>query len=248
MNKLTSANRVAQSYLARKPVNEKLHLVQRGDHLAGGWVINKPGYAITGELGAASVQIFSNPDRVIQDFANTEGRPEDILRFTKRYGVLHRSDKTWTEISPDEEQEDDLFCVHCSNWLQSQERFREEWARKKKSNDETATAFEEQINPTHRAGRAVKAFVRPGKGGGLQLELQPDDLLGALWLALLGASDKARKCQNPTCLAPYFLASRRDQKFCNEKCSRLVANRKWWTEKGAEWRKENLKDKRGTAK
>ncbi len=246
MAKTPSAAKVVQSYLARTPVKSKLHSVEAGDNLPGGWRIKKPGHAITGQLGHNKVQILAHPDRVIEDFANTANRPEDILRFTKRYGVLHRDDKEWLEICPGDELEGDGFFIHCSQWRERQERFREEWGRKAKPDDEIANAFADQINPKYQAGRAVKAFVRPGKSRGLQLELQPDDLLGALWLALLGVSGRTRKCQNATCSSPYFLASRRDQKFCTEACSRLVANRRWWADKGAQWRKNKLKGGRNS--
>src|SRR5439155_2108676 len=133
----------------------------------------------------------------------------------------------------------DRFCIHCGQWLASQELFRAEWTRKGSADEELAKALADHIVPKSGAGGAVKAFVRPSKNGGFQLELRPDDLLGALWLAFLGFSNRTRKCQNPTCSAPYFLASRRDQKFCNEQCSRLVANRRWWDQHGAEWRREH---------
>jgi len=241
-NKLPSAMRATQSYLARKPLTARLLSARAGEELPGGWIISKAGNVITGKLGRERVQLFAHPDRVIEDFANTN-RPEDILRFTKRYGVLHRRDAEWLEVFPGacEEVEGDSFLVHCGQWLQSQERLRMEWERRGKPDTELAKTLAEQITPKCREGRVVKAFVRPCKRG-FQLELQPDDLLGALWLAFLGFSDRTRKCQNPTCSAPYFLASRRDQKFCNEQCSRLVANRRWWDQNGAKWRRDHKKN------
>src|SRR5262245_6807589 len=116
-------------------------------------------------------EVLAKPGRAIEDFANTSSNPEDILHFTKRYGVLHRNDKEWFEIVPGEEEEEgDSYCVHCSHWLESQARFRNEWERKGRPDSERAAAFAGQINPTHRAGRAVKAFVKPGKKAGFELE------------------------------------------------------------------------------
>jgi hypothetical protein len=235
MKIIPSAKRVTQSYLARKPASIQLLSARAGEELSGGWKIAKAGTVITGQLGLERMQIFARPDRVIEDFANTSNDPKDILRFTKRHGVLHKHDVEW--FTP-EEIAGDRFCIHCAQWLESQQLFRTEWTRKGRADEGLAKALADRINPKSRAGRAVKAFVRPGKSGGFQLELRPDDLLGALWLAFIEFSARTRKCRNPTCAAPYFLASRRDQKFCDEKCSRLVANRRWWSKNGQQWRQE----------
>jgi hypothetical protein len=238
--KLPSARNITQSYLARKPLTDRLLSVNAGQNLPGGWVINRPGYAITGKFGNDKIQFFAHPDRGLLDFANSNS-PEDMRYFTRKYGALHRSNTDWS-VTPEEEViEGDSFLVHYSQWLLSQERIRAEWERGGKPDDELAEALAKQISPKSQLGRTVKAFVRPYKRG-FQLELQPDDLLGALWLAFLGFSDRTRKCQNPTCSAPYFLASRRDQKFCNEQCSRLVANRRWWDQHGSKWRSDHKKN------
>lgn len=240
MAKLPSALKVVQSYLAERPLNAKLHSVSAGDELLGRR-FTEAGYAITGVLGGKSLQIFSQPDRVIEDFANTPRTPEDILHFTQRYGVAHREDVAlWAAPSKHVAQR---FVIDCNQWLRSQALFCAEWERTGKPDDELARVLAEQINPKSAIERAIKAFVAPSKQG-FQIELRPDDLLGALWLAFVGFSGRTRKCQNPTCSSPYFIASRKDQKYCNEACSRLVANRKWWTEKGAEWRESKLKKER----
>jgi hypothetical protein len=239
MAQLHSTGRVTESYLARKPTAIRQHSAQVGEELSGGWKIAKAGTVITGQLGRERVQIFTRPARVIEDFVNTSASPGDIARFTRRYGVLLRDDVEWFTHPGEEKIAGDRFCIHCGQWLASQELFRAEWARKGRTDEDLAKAVADQINLQSGAGRVVKAFVRPGTKGGFQLELQPDDLLGALWLAFIGFSDRPRKCQNPKCPAPYFLASRRDQKFCNEQCSKLVANRRWWNLHGAEWRRDH---------
>jgi hypothetical protein len=239
MAKLTSAARVVRSYLARKPSGDQLHSVEAGQELPRGWRINKAGHVITGMVGTKTVEIFSHSDRAIVDFANTSNTPEDIRYFTRKYGVLHRDDLDWIEVAPGERVVmSDFFMIHCGQWLKTQGVFRREWERERKTDDGLAEKLAKHIAPGLRPGRVVKAFVRPS-GKTFELALQPDDLEGALWLAFVGLFDRTRKCQNPTCTSPYFLASRKDQKFCNEKCSRLVANRRWWDEHGAEWRKDH---------
>ena len=206
--------------------------------------MNRAGHAITGTLGAKTVEIFAHPGRAIVDFANTPDDPDAILYFTRKYGVLHRDELDWTEVAPGERVvRSDFFCIHCGQWLEIQQLFRSEWERKGKVDDGLADRLGTRIAPGVPAGRVVKAFVRPS-GKTFELALQPDDLQGALWLAFVGLYDRARRCQNPTCPAPYFLAARRDQKYCNEKCSRLVANRRWWDQHGAEWRRDHKSAKK----
>jgi hypothetical protein len=242
MAKLPSALKVVQSYLAERPRSAELHSVSAGGELRGRRFA-EAGYAITGVLGGRPLQIFSQPKRVIEDFANTPRTPQDILRFTQRYGVVHREDvELWSADITLRKYIALRFIIDCTQWLKSQAQFCAEWERTGKPDDELARVLAEQINPKSAIERAVKAFVVPSKQG-FQIELRPDDLLGSLWLAFVGFSGRTRKCQNPTCSAPYFIATRRDQKYCNEACSRLVANRKWWADKGAEWRESKLKKK-----
>jgi hypothetical protein len=142
--------------------------VSRGDELVGGCRIVKPGHAITGELGRNATEIFANPARAIQDFANTGSSPEDIVRFTRRYGVLRRNDRKWLEIVPGEEVADDYFMVHCGQWLQKQEEFRGEFEQHGRRDAGLAEKVSKRINPS--------VFVLPGRSGGFRLEVRPDDL------------------------------------------------------------------------
>jgi hypothetical protein len=45
--------------------------------------------------------------------------------------------------------------------------------------------------------------------------------------------DFAKHCGNPTCPAPYFIAKKKQQKFCSSVCaepSQRESKRKWWTD------------------
>lgn len=51
----------------------------------------------------------------------------------------------------------------------------------------------------------------------------------------------ARRCANAECVAPYFLAKRRNQKFCGDDCampSRLEAKRRWWDQNNPRQKKK----------
>ena len=50
-------------------------------------------------------------------------------------------------------------------------------------------------------------------------------------------SEMLRVCKREDCPTRYYIATRRDQKYCNTYCSQLVATRKWWAAHAQEWRK-----------
>lgn len=64
----------------------------------------------------------------------------------------------------------------------------------------------------------------------------PRYLRPALVWAALERSDWLARCHNPDCPAPYFLARRKDQKYCERGDCTAYAQRqyalKWWKEKG----------------
>ena len=63
-------------------------------------------------------------------------------------------------------------------------------------------------------------------------------------LYFLRQADRARRCANPDCPAPYFFAKHRAQKFCTEDCA-LPAQRewkrRWWGNHGREWVRKRAK-------
>jgi hypothetical protein len=231
-----SAHQPSQSYLAAKPAESKIVQTEAGQELTGGWVITKAGHVITGKLGKQKVEIFGRAARVLEDFANTFDDPESIQRFTRDYGVLKQHDREHHYIQGTSDFiPGERFCIHCDEWRETQQTFRENWETGRDGGEELAKRVSATIAPSATAGPVVKAKVKWSRRG-FQLELQPDDLWRALSLAFISFSHRMRKCQNPTCVAPYFLATRRDQRYCSEKCARLVANRKWWDKHGQQWR------------
>jgi hypothetical protein len=45
-------------------------------------------------------------------------------------------------------------------------------------------------------------------------------------LLALERVERLRKCENPDCPAPYFIARRKDRMFCSEDCAHLIAARR----------------------
>ena len=64
---------------------------------------------------------------------------------------------------------------------------------------------------------------------------------------VLEHSQYLARCGNPTCPAPYFVARRTDQKYCERgECTRYAQTQyalKWWGEHGSAWRAKRKKGK-----
>lgn len=68
--------------------------------------------------------------------------------------------------------------------------------------------------------------------------------IGQALLEAIHAADLMRVCLNPGCPARYFIADRRTQKFCSEKCAEYAQReykRRWWNDHGSEWRQSSQK-------
>jgi hypothetical protein len=62
----------------------------------------------------------------------------------------------------------------------------------------------------------------------------------------LGA--RAKVCANPHCDTRFFIAKRKSQRYCDEKCSGVKqrdAKRSWWERHGKQWRDERQEKQKG---
>lgn len=130
--------------------------------------------------------------------ANLQDEPAAVLRFTKTYGVLAQNYRGNAKTTP------------VRDVLKYRDRLRRAW------DDVTDDqAFQDVVLSTK------QAFLCSGSAG---LEVVIEDL----WtlICVLFARDmwdaRTKKCQNPDCPAPYFLAVRKGQKFCDQKCAVLI--------------------------
>lgn len=63
------------------------------------------------------------------------------------------------------------------------------------------------------------------------LEYEPRTKLQAAFYFLLRNNHLAKRCANPQCADPFFIASRVDERYCSERCKlagRLATKRNWW--------------------
>jgi hypothetical protein len=68
-----------------------------------------------------------------------------------------------------------------------------------------------------------------------------------LLLCLIDLADYTRRCAASDCPAPYFVASRRSQKYCSRKCakeSQREFKRIWWRNNGKSWRASSGRPRR----
>ena len=72
-----------------------------------------------------------------------------------------------------------------------------------------------------------------------QLDRRPRTRTETLLLRFIDLADYTRRCEALDCPAPYFVASRRSQKYCSPECARESQRefkRRWWRENGVSWR------------
>jgi hypothetical protein len=67
---------------------------------------------------------------------------------------------------------------------------------------------------------------------------------------LFRRSPFVKVCANPACPAPYFIAHKTAQRYCEEACAEVFQRewkRRWWKEKGTKWRSKRSRGKREKA-
>jgi hypothetical protein len=110
-----------------------------------------------------------------------------------------------------------------------------------------ATRKEEILTGWLRRGPAD--FLLP-RWNGRTLSLFPNyvNLRALLFIGIVHRSARFARCHNPDCPAPYFLAKRRSQKFCERGDCTAYAQRKyalkWWNNEGRERRAKRSRKRR----
>jgi hypothetical protein len=94
--------------------------------------------------------------------------------------------------------------------------------------------------------RRVYRIIPVAYWGNPEQPEEPSPLEQAL-IWLLKSADKTRCCPHPDCPTPYFLAKRRNQRYCSEVCAQRgerELKQKWWEKHGKEWRRQRQKKSR----
>jgi hypothetical protein len=139
----------------------------------------------------------------------------EMLRFVKEYGPPGVSPADTGE--PGDEFE---ISIHLFHWTQTQ--LREAWQKRDHrlfvdpEKFKSATGYEHMFR--------VNWDVRRGM---LEMRLASWYDYVAILLTRDIAEKRARVCLNPECPAPYFIAGRRDAKFCSHGCASSISHKNY---------------------
>jgi hypothetical protein len=250
-------------YLARFPLRDYLATlpasIESLDYTAdeGSVLLRLEGSARTLNIGR-----LKQPLHVV--FANWSATPKEVIAFTKKFGSLWNPPE-YEDGDEDQTERSSEHLLLASDWLRSQQEFRDAWRaqlgnlptpklgsaaqqlqamRENGLLSEGHPAIKSHFDSLISSVEAQPSFSM-GKGG-LQLEVVAADLWSYVVLRLIAEEHAMlRYCQNDKCDAPYFVAQRKDQKFCGTDCSQAVAARRWWSSFGNDWREKRKKKAKG---
>ena len=245
---------------------------------------------IIGELGGDKKDLSRSAEPIHVVFANWHSNPEDILQFTRKYGLLLNCREVVTSL-PHEYADPEIsvgqrFSFSPAEWIRWQQKVQAWWRfqlgrkpftpapagggladrvsdalaelghlgfeKEAKTRPERAKSFLDDINdllsvdpnePYPQDVPGIKTTI--DKRGRIQMVLTVPDLLTYIILLMLREKPAMlRVCANVRCSAPYFVAGRKDQKYCGSDCSQNVASRNWWKKHGKKYRSERKKKTR----
>ncbi len=186
-------------------------------------------------LSSAKLESF------LAELANMNDAPASAERFSRRFSEFQLFDVPFRAFSPtpgEETQEErswllQLRAIIQAIWTQPDAR-RREWNG---AVLRTLLAMPpiNDMKSKFRAGDSL-AMILP--------EPLPESPIETAMDYLLKSHQKARKCENPECPAPYFFGLKASQRYCGEACAehgQREAKRRWWNEHGDKWRNNQKK-------
>lgn len=216
---------------------------------------------VTGQIGARRCDLSNlRREPFHQKFANWRSEADGIVEFTRQYGPLD-----WEGQFAGVCQLTGLrFQFLTDIWRERQAEFRRLWETARTEGPTGATWLTLPVAGDFPVAREADRYAKPAKDKdekdeGELIWQTPETLweptlrgptaqvvAQTTWqyLCLLLTFEKLerlRKCENPECAAPYFIARRKDRMFCSEDCAHLIAARRWWTKHGNEWRQTRRK-------
>jgi hypothetical protein len=216
---------------------------------------------VSGLMGAKNCDLSSlRRGPFHQNFANWRSATDGIVEFTRQYGPLD-----WRGEFAGVHQTAGLkFYFLAALWRERQAEFRKLWETALTEGPDRMTWLTLPVAGDFPVATETDGYAKPANYGregddGRLIWQTPETLwepsrngptalvvAQTTWqyLCLLLTFEKVeqlRKCENPDCAAPYFIARRKDRVFCSEDCAHLIAARRWWTKHGNEWRQRRRK-------
>lgn len=192
--------------------------------------VHRDGEGIVGRWSQSLRRFYSPQARTLaEDFANWSCDEDGALRFTKLYGPLD-----------DSPQPGATFQFKLRDWGFFQQSFRKSWEHLRPQRGVQKGLVDFQ-------GQRVESSWEYSDG---QLAYRTPNLRRFLFLDLFSIpAERLRKCANPNCETPCFVARHLKQLYCSPACAeegQRAWKRRWWKEHGQEWRKGKRDSRRKT--
>jgi len=186
------------------------------------------------------------------ELANLQDEPEAVERFRKLHGALFYTTLPLERAAPGARykvQEGFDFVAdfqgrifRLRNWLHAIWKTDDPLTRERASASLYCCAIEIGVPGWHKLG--LEDFAAATRFG----QFYPQTELEEAVSFLLRSLDRLRVCHNGPpkgdCVAPFFLASRRNQQFCSDACAAPAQRQhklRWWRQHGEQWRKRRAK-------
>lgn len=175
--------------------------------------------------------------RFLEDLANADGSDSALRRFRHQWDKFFAFEMPlwieWMKQDHDDASHEEIEeAFWNTTFFALQEGIREVW-----ESPDANTAQWRVFN----LQRRIHDHVPPSNGRDPNLYPPRPTAPQQALTYLRNSVDVLRKCSNPECGAPYFFATRRNQLYCSEACSRpaqRAAKKRWWAENGDKWRSQ----------
>jgi hypothetical protein len=159
---------------------------------------------------------------LLREFANLHD--SGLVRFRKRWS------KSFREVPPEE-------------IMKTRDELRRVWDQGTSATDKQAVLERwSEWKPRSFQGLRYRPWVPLLAAGRVIAETH--SLHGQLSQAVMEKFEHLARCQNPNCPAPYFLARRRDQRYCEQgECTKYGQREfalDWWNRKGKKRRQQKI--------